>query len=93
MQKVTILDPTCGSGAFLFAALNILEPLYEVCIARMEEFHAQNDKLFIYELAEIKNKYRSNIQHFVYKSIILRNLYGVDIMVEAKQDCQVTSVF
>lgn len=85
LQKVTILDPTCGSGAFLFAALNILEPLYEVCIARMEEFHAQNDKLFIDELAEIKNKYRSNIQHFVYKSIILRNLYGVDIMVEATE--------
>ena len=21
-----ILDPTCGSGAFLFAALNVLEP-------------------------------------------------------------------
>jgi hypothetical protein len=26
---ITILDPTCGSGAFLFAALNVLEPLYE----------------------------------------------------------------
>ena len=42
MQQVTILDPTCGSGAFLFAAMNILEPLYEVCISRMEEFHQQN---------------------------------------------------
>ena len=35
---VTILDPTCGSGAFLFAALNILEPLYEACLDRMEVF-------------------------------------------------------
>ena len=25
---ITILDPTCGSGAFLFAALNVLKPLY-----------------------------------------------------------------
>ena len=32
IQEVTILDPTCGSGAFLFAALNILEPLYEACL-------------------------------------------------------------
>ena len=24
---ISILDPTCGSGAFLFAALNVLEPL------------------------------------------------------------------
>ena len=25
---ISVLDPTCGSGAFLFAALNVLEPLY-----------------------------------------------------------------
>jgi hypothetical protein len=85
LQKVTILDPTCGSGAFLFAALNILEPLYEVCIDRMQEFHEKNNNLFVAELDEISNKYRSNIQYFIYKSIILRNLYGVDIMVEATE--------
>jgi hypothetical protein len=38
VQRITILDPTCGSGAFLFAALNILEPLYEACIEKMELF-------------------------------------------------------
>ncbi|RKX41911.1 MAG: SAM-dependent methyltransferase, partial [Verrucomicrobia bacterium] len=26
VAAITVLDPTCGSGAFLFAALNILEP-------------------------------------------------------------------
>jgi hypothetical protein len=85
LQKVTILDPTCGSGAFLFAAMNILEPLYEVCIDRMQEFHAQNANWFKDELGEIEHRYRSNIQYFIYKSIILRNLYGVDIMVEATE--------
>ena len=85
MQRVTILDPTCGSGAFLFAAMNILEPLYEVCIERMQEFNAQNPNWFKPELEEIAHKYRSNIQYFIYKSIILRNLYGVDIMVEATE--------
>lgn len=83
LQSITILDPTCGSGAFLFAALNILEPLYEVCIIRMQEFHDRDNSLFVEELKELKDKYRSNIQYFIYKSIILRNLYGVDIMVEA----------
>ena len=83
LRKVTILDPTCGSGAFLFAALNLLEPLYEVCISRMEEYNAQDHTCFSEQLSEIKNKYRSNIQYFIYKSIILRNLYGVDIMAEA----------
>lgn len=85
LQNVTILDPTCGSGAFLFAAMNILEPLYEVCIERMQEFNTQNPLWFKAELEEISNKYRSNIQYFIFKSIILRNLYGVDIMVEATE--------
>ena len=85
LQNVSILDPTCGSGAFLFAALNILEPLYEVCIGRMQEFNEQNPLLFKKELDEINHKYRSNIQYFIYKSIILRNLYGVDIMHEATE--------
>lgn len=83
LQHISILDPTCGSGAFLFAAMNILEPLYEVCITRMQEFQAENKNLFKEELGEISNKYRSNIQYFIFKSIILRNLYGVDIMAEA----------
>lgn len=84
LQNVTVLDPTCGSGAFLFAGMNILEPLYERCIDRMEEFNTKNGT-FKKELDEIKDKYRSNIQYFIYKSIILRNLYGVDIMHEATE--------
>lgn len=85
LQKVTILDPTCGSGAFLFAAMNILEPLYEICIDRMQDFNHQNPAMFKAEFDEITDKYRSNIQYFIFKSIILRNLYGVDIMVEATE--------
>ncbi|MCL6505403.1 MAG: DUF559 domain-containing protein [Bryobacteraceae bacterium] len=38
ITNVSVLDPTCGSGAFLFAALNILEPLYEACLERMRAF-------------------------------------------------------
>ena len=38
IRDVTVLDPTCGSGAFLFAALGILEPLYEACLDRMQAF-------------------------------------------------------
>ena len=85
LLSVTILDPTCGSGAFLFAGMNILEPLYEACIERMTWFNSRDSKLFKMELDEIRNKYRSNIQYFIYKSIILRNLYGVDIMHEAAE--------
>ena len=85
LRKVSILDPTCGSGAFLFAALNILEPLYEVCIDRMQQWNEGNPLLFKEELDELRGKYKSNIRYFIYKNIILRNLYGVDIMVEATE--------
>lgn len=83
MQNVTILDPTCGSGAFLFAAMNILEPLYDICLDRMEE--VSDNTAIKAELDEIKNNYRSNRAYYIYKSIILKNLYGVDIMNEATE--------
>ena len=87
LTGVTILDPTCGSGAFLFAAMNILESLYEACIQRMEAFVAEANKgkykFFEDVLAQIKRPEHPNLQYFIYKSIILNNLYGVDIMREA----------
>ena len=38
LATMSILDPTCGSGAFLFSALNILQPLYEGCLEKMQIF-------------------------------------------------------
>lgn len=89
IKEVTILDPTCGSGAFLFAALNILEPLYETCIKRMREFieidnatgTGKKHQNFRKVLADIEQ--HPNDKYYIYKSIILNNLYGVDIMKEA----------
>jgi hypothetical protein len=90
---VTILDPTCGSGAFLFAALNILEPLYEACLDRMEGFVEDARKLgktgevdFAKVLAEVE-KHPSR-RYYIFKSIILHNLFGVDIMAEAVEICK-----
>ena len=85
IESITILDPTCGSGAFLFAALNILEPLYEGCLNRMREFI--NDapdtkyKNFRLILNDVDN--HTNPTYWIYKKIILKNLHGVDIMQEA----------
>ena len=94
---ISILDPTCGSGAFLFAAINILEPLYEACIQRMENFVADANnsllergqrgvskyKSFYEILNAVKSPEHPNLQYFIYKNIILKNIYGVDIMHEA----------
>lgn len=87
VSKITVLDPTCGSGAFLFAALNVLEPIYFACVMRMREFVEEDGKnrhkYFEDELNKIDSDEHPNTEYFIYKSIILNNLYGVDIMKEA----------
>ncbi len=91
-QGITVLDPTCGSGAFLFAALNILEDLYDACLERMEGFlqdlensgtkhRPEKFRDFRKTLADVKR--HPDRRYYIYKSIILNNLYGVDIMEEA----------
>jgi hypothetical protein len=94
---VTILDPTCGSGAFLFAALNILEPLYEACLDRMEAFVTDLDRSGEKHRPEKFSDFRNVLErvaahpgprYFIFKSIILNNLFGVDIMEEAAEICK-----
>ena len=97
ITQVSILDPTCGSGAFLFAALNILEPIYTACLEAMCGF--------LDDLKRSKRKHRpekmsdfrkilervaghANERYFILKSIIVNNLYGVDIMEEAVEICK-----
>jgi hypothetical protein len=97
IERVTILDPTCGSGAFLFAALNILEPLYEACLDRMEAFVAELDRSGEKHRPEKFSDFRNVLErvaahpshrYFIFKSIILNNLFGVDIMEEAVEICK-----
>ncbi len=97
ITEVTILDPTCGSGAFLFAALNILEPLYEACLDRMQVFLDEVDRISESRPSRRYSDFRDilerikqhpNREYFVLKSIIINNLYGVDIMEEAIEICK-----
>lgn len=88
LSSVSVLDPTCGSGAFLFAALNILEPLYEACLDRMAAFveggEAKHRTHFSTVLEEAADTTRHpSREYYVYKKIIVNNLYGVDLMHEA----------
>ena len=97
ITQVTVLDPTCGSGAFLFAALNILEPLYEACLDRMQVFldelpntgESPHSKKYA-DFREILDRVdeHANRKYFILKSIIINNLYGVDIMDEAVEICK-----
>lgn len=97
IEEISVLDLTCGSGAFLFAALNVLEPLYEACLDRMKAFMlewSQAKKVpypnfyekFATVIAHVEK--HANEKYFIHKSIIIRNLYGVDIMDEAVEICK-----
>ena len=97
IAKVSILDPTCGSGAFLFAALNILEPIYTACLEAMGGFlddlkrstreHSPNKLSDFRDVLDQVSKHASE-RYFILKSIIIDNLYGVDIMDEAVEICK-----
>jgi len=97
LNNISVLDPTCGSGAFLFAALNILEPLYVACLEAMRGFiddlersgrkhHPETMSDFRKVLARIDN--HASEPYFVLKAIVIDNLYGVDIMEEAVEICK-----
>ncbi|MDE0484924.1 MAG: Eco57I restriction-modification methylase domain-containing protein [Candidatus Poribacteria bacterium] len=97
ITEVTVLDPTCGSGAFLFAALNILEPFYEACLDRMQVFLDEVGAISESRPSRKYNDFRQildriaehpNRDYFILKSIIINNLYGVDIMEEAIEICK-----
>ncbi len=95
LRQLTILDPTCGSGAFLLTAAAQLEPLYTTCLARMEQL------LIGSGAAELSLPQRQAIEHYLAeageqacrKQSILQwigghNLYGVDLMEEAVEICR-----
>lgn len=97
MRDVSVLDPTCGSGAFLFATLNILDPLYTACLDSMRRFVDDIDKSgrthtpdglkdFRTVLEQVKQ--HPSQRYFTLKSIVISNLYGVDIMDEALEICK-----
>ncbi len=95
LRQLKILDPTCGSGAFLFAALRVLVPLYEACLeqfaqnATFPERSAQN-AAFPQRSTQDEAPFRASFRrrYFIVKAIISNTLYGVDIMEEAIAVCK-----
>jgi hypothetical protein len=93
IQHIAILDPTCGSGAFLLAALDILAPLYTACLDRMQTLMENADHYNEMDVAQRDSMqdlifHESSSRYFILKSIMTNNLYGVDIMQEAVEICK-----
>jgi hypothetical protein len=101
LKTLTVLDPACGSGAFLFAALNLLEPLYTAVLEAMQTmvadarraaeaagraFDTRRYSAFTKVLEEAAR--HPNAAYFVLRQIALNNLFGVDLMEEAVEICK-----
>jgi len=81
LPYISILDPACGSGAFLVAAMKTLINLYSAIIGKIEFLNDINLKTWLVEI----HKKHASINYFIKKSIITDNLFGVDIMEEATE--------
>lgn len=81
LDGLRIVDPTCGSGAFLFAALKVLLPLYSAVLDAAHAVDASSSTELQGLLAEVAR--HPNADYYILKHASLANLYGVDIMKEA----------
>lgn len=82
LPNLSILDPACGSGAFLVAAMKTLIQVYSAVIGSIELMGEETQSFAV--LQEIKNSHAS-LDYYIKKRIVTDNLYGVDIMEEATE--------
>jgi len=81
LPGLSLLDPACGSGAFLVAAMKTLINVYAAVIGKIKFL---GDRSLSQWLDKTECEHPS-ISYFIKKSIITDNLYGVDIMEEATE--------
>ncbi|HVU67600.1 MAG TPA: Eco57I restriction-modification methylase domain-containing protein, partial [Ktedonobacteraceae bacterium] len=96
VRQLSVLDPTCGTGAFLCAAIPFLQDLYTVCLARMEAWCADPGSEHPLTLAQ-RGKFAAWLAEAgpsserasqILQWIIAHNLYGVDLHEEAVEVCR-----
>ncbi len=83
LPKLSLLDPACGSGAFLVAAMKTLINVYAAVIGRIEFVKSPAITKWLQTIRGRGEKL--SVQYYIKKRIITDNLYGVDIMEEATE--------
>lgn len=81
LSNLSLLDPACGSGAFLVAAMKTLINVYAAILGKINFL---GDRKLIEWKKDIEKDHPS-INYYIKKKIITNNLYGVDIMEEATE--------
>ena len=87
LRSLKICDPTVGSGAFLLAALELLDPIYTAVIESARYLQSKRtlkykdkDVNFLGDIAVSTNE-----RYWMLKTACLNNLYGVDLVAEAAE--------
>jgi len=79
LPTLSLLDPACGSGAFLVSAMKTLINVYSAVLGWIET--SGPPRLKQRRAALLAG--HPNADYFIKKQIIAHNLYGVDVMEEA----------
>ncbi len=79
LPNLRLLDPACGSAAFLVSAMKTLINVYSAVIGKIEFLNNRE----LQEWLKKTQKEHKSIAYFIKRSIITNNLFGVDIMEEA----------
>ncbi len=81
LPNLSLLDPACGSGAFLVAAMKTLINVYAAVIGKIKFLADANLTEW---LTQVEREHKS-LSYFIKKTIITDNLYGADIMEEGAE--------
>ena len=79
LPSLSVLDPACGSGAFLVAAMNMLVTMYSEVINKIASLNDASLSVWLHDL----RAQHSGLMYYFKKQIIANNLFGVDISAEA----------
>jgi Alw26I/Eco31I/Esp3I family type II restriction m6 adenine DNA methyltransferase len=82
LPDLKLLDPACGSGAFLVAAMKTLVSIYSAVIGRIEFVGSDTLKK---KLKKLRDEHHGSLDYVIKKRIITDNLFGVDVMEEATE--------
>ncbi len=92
LKEAHILDPAVGSGAFLLAAQEVLMDLYMQCIEYFQRLESEGKSWELQsrtreELEKI-HEGQDGVSLYAKRTVILNNLYGVDIDEGAVEICK-----
>lgn len=82
VRNIRVIDPTCGSGAFLIATMDSLESFLEILLSRFREIQSIG-LVPPKEIGEILLLTPRERIAFLRRSMIMNNIFGADIAEEA----------